>query len=154
MMLAPSEPFEDLLFEHALPEPSQARELRFDLERSGEVCGRGDPRPAQPAPPRCGTRATKSLRCASQLRGLALHIELFLSEAQQRPEVSSAEPGSHWANVMVLLEPTPVEAGAQLLVRAAAELAGSPPRYTFEAWLGERGAPAETMRSLGAVSYP
>ena len=74
------------------------------------------------------------------------------------PEVSSAEPGSHWHNVMVLLEPVEVEAGAQLLVRTTAELgAGAPPRYTFEAWLGGAGdeaAPAEAMRWLGAATYP
>jgi len=103
------------------------------------------------------------------LRGLALHIELVVDggvdgaaegEAEAgpaAPEVSSAEPGSHWHNVMVLLEPVEVEAGAQLLVRTTAELgAGAPPRYTFETWLGGAGdeAAPDEMRWLGAATYP
>ena len=65
--------------------------------------------------------------------------------------------GSHWHNVMVLLEPVEVEAGAQLLVRTTAELgAGAPPRYTFETWLGGAGdeAAPDEMRWLGAATYP
>ena len=99
-----------------------------------------------------------------QLRGLALHLEVFFSEESdgQQPEappgVSSADAGSHWANVFVLLEPTEVREGATLLVRTTAELGGATPQYSFKAWLGEgeagREAPPETMRCLGEVTYP
>ena len=96
---------------------------------------------------------------ASQLRGLALHLELFFSDesGEQPPEVSSADPGSHWANVFVLLEPVEVREGATLLVRTTAELDGATPQYTFQAWLGEQGdeREPEAMRSLGeVVRYP
>ena len=135
-MLAPAALMEELDFTAAAPAASHARELRFAVARRGE------------------------------LRGLALHIELLMDGATDASaevglaasEVSSADPGSHWHNVMVLLEPVGVEVGEQLLVRATAELgAGAPPQYTFEAWLGgaaDEAAPAEAMRWLGAVTYP
>ena len=37
------------------------------------------------------------------LRDLALHAEVFMTEADASPDVSSAQPGSHWSNVFMLL---------------------------------------------------
>ena len=80
------------------------------------------------------------------------------------PDVSSADEGSHWPNVLLLLpEEEQLEAGQALIVRTRAELAGEQPRYEFELLLegadggaGDAGPGADVraLRSLGTVSYP
>ena len=102
--LAPPQVFEDLRFEAAEPSASQQVELRFAVERAGS------------------------------LRGLMVHVELFLLEGDaSRPDVSSAEVGSHWPNVFLMLpEEVHSEPGTEVVVRASARLGGAQPRYSFE----------------------
>jgi len=164
LLLSAAQPFEDLRFEAAAPEASHARELRFTVQRSGEVRGEPySPRSPHDTPTTSFSAVWPVARLPSQLRGLALHLELFFSDdsGEEQPEtapgVSSADPGSHWANVFVLLEPVEVREGATLLVRTTAELEGATPQYTFQAWLGEQGdeREPEAMRCLGeVVRYP
>ena len=89
------------------------------------------------------------------LRGLALHIEINCGResGDAEPDVSSAWTGSHWNTILLLLaREVRVEAGQAIVVHTSAELAGTQPRYTFEAWLlAANGA----RSSLGPpISYP
>ena len=104
VLLAAPQTFEDLRFDVAAPEGVHDVSLEFVLERPGA------------------------------LRGLALHVEVFMTEADaSAPDVSSAQPGSHWPNVFMLLsEELQVEAGKRVVVRASARLETDQPLYTFE----------------------
>lgn len=118
LLLSPAAVFEDLRFEAARPVAEHDVSLAFTIERAGE------------------------------LRGLALHVELFVFDGEAaEPEVSSAQPDSHWPNVFLMLpEPIEVTLGQQVGVRATAHLAAAQPRYTFEVRLdGEL---------LGSMEYP
>lgn len=123
--LAPPQVFEDLRFEAAAPEPSQRAELAFEARREGA------------------------------LRGLCVHVELFVSDGDAAaPEVSSARPGSHWPNVMLLLpDEVAVRAGDRLAVRTRAELGGGCPNYWCEL-LRESRAPGGGWDALGEWTYP
>jgi hypothetical protein len=104
VLLAAPQTFEDLRFDAAAPEGVHDVTLEFVLERPGA------------------------------LRGLALHVEVFMTDADASvPDVSSAQPGSHWPNVFMLLsEELQVEAGKRVVVRACARLETDQPLYTFE----------------------
>ena len=124
-------PFEELDFASAAPTASQRAELPFVAARAGE------------------------------LRGLAVHVEIFMpaasagdAEHAPRADVSSARDLSHWPNVFLMLpDPVDVRAGQRLLARATCELAGAQPRYTFELLLLDDDA-GGVSRSVGTMSYP
>jgi protein arginine N-methyltransferase 1 len=108
--LAPPQAFEDLRFETGAPVCSQCAELHFEATRDG------------------------------LFRGLAVHVELHVGAmgGEEPPDVSSACPGSHWRNILLLLSDhggIKVRAGAAIRVKTTAVLGGPQPRYTFEAWV-------------------
>ena len=75
--LAAAQPCEDLRFDAAAPALRQEATLTFVAERAGE------------------------------LRGLALHNEVFVADGElAAPEISSADPGSHWPHVLLMLQET------------------------------------------------
>ncbi len=119
VLLAAPQTFEDLRFEAAAPAGVHDVTLEFGLERPGT------------------------------LRGLALHVEVFMTDGNApAPDVSSAEPGSHWPNVFMLLpEERQVEAGERVVVRARAHLEAEQPLYAFEVEVG--GTPVG-----GTMHYP
>ena len=125
-LLAPPQICEDLRFESGAPEATQARELQFEMARDGK------------------------------LRGVALHVELHCgADGGDSPcDVSSAWPGSHWRNYLLLLgEGVAVRAGDAVRVRTSAELGGSQPRYSFEASV--KPLAAEQWTSIGGkIEYP
>jgi hypothetical protein len=104
LLLSSAQVFEDLSFEAGAPEPLQERTLRFIVERSGEWCG------------------------------LLVHVELFvLDGSASQPEVSSAEPDSHWPNVLLTLrDRLDVAAGQRVEVKTSAVLDGPQPLYHFD----------------------
>ena len=65
-----------------------------------------------------------------ELRGLAVHIEVGMA-AGDAVDISSARAGSHWPNVLLLLDdPVDVRAGAdRLRVRCRAALGSERPRH-------------------------
>lgn len=138
-LLARPQRWEDLLFAAGAPWPTQAAELTFTVTRQG------------------------------LLAGLVLHVELHCEVDAgdgRPPDVSSAWRGSHWRNVLLILDqPTPVQTGQRVRVRTRAELAALTPVYEFEAWLEEQagaggdwsghGATSWSWRSLGRpIAYP
>ena len=166
LMLAPALALEELDFSAAAPRASHTRELRFALRRAGELRGLAlhmelllvDEGAAAGAAAGAGAEAEASRPPAGQEEEETEEEDRRAGGGAAAGLVSSAEAGSHWHNVFVLLEPTEVQPGAQLLVRTTAELGGpAPPRYTFEAWLGgaeDADAPPEAMRRLGGAEYP
>ena len=63
------------------------------------------------------------------------------------PEISSADPGSHWPHVLLMLKETAqLAAGDALTVRYAIDLAGEQPRYEFDVRRGDE--------ALGTLRYP
>lgn len=115
VLLAEPQTFEDLRFESATPLATQDVELQFEMARAGT------------------------------LRGLALHVEVFLLDGDAaEPEVSSAVVGSHWPNVFLMLrEPIEAAAGMRVSVRARSAL-DAVPAYTFEVSI--EGKPVDEMR--------
>ena len=119
LMLSRAQVFEDLRFESARPLASQDAELNFVIERAGI------------------------------LRGLAVHIELFMAATDAVvadnavaaddaavADISSAEQGSHWPNVFLMLpEELAMTPGQRVEVRTAARLAAAQPRYSFEVFV-------------------
>ena len=124
VLLAAPQTFEDLRVDVAAPEGVHDVSLEFVLERPGA------------------------------LRGLALHVEVFMTEADaSAPDVSSAQPGSHWPNVFMLLsEELQVEAGKRVVVRASARLETDQPLYTFEVEVC--GKPVGTLMHYPANLVP
>ena len=124
--LSASQTFEDLRFESASPEALQSSELVFVASRDG------------------------------MLRGLAIEVELFCRAdgGDDKPDVSSAWAGSHWRNVLLLLDgETPLTTGQRIKVATNCDLAGARPTYTFETWVEEEGN--SSWRSLGPpICYP
>ena len=116
--LAAPQPCEDLRFDAAAPALRQEATLTFVAERAGE------------------------------LRGLALHNEVFVADGElAAPEISSADPGSHWPHVLLMLKETAqLAAGDALTVRYAIDLAGEQPRYEFDVLRGDE--------ALGTLRYP
>ena len=81
-------------------------------------------------------------------QGLALHNEVFVADGELvAPEISSADPGSHWPHVLLMLKETAqLAAGDALTVRYAVDLAGEQPRYEFDVRRGDE--------ALGTLRYP
>lgn len=153
-LLAAAQPFEELDFEALSPRADQDERLVFAIERAGV------------------------------LRGLAVHIEVLMPHAAHVAaadtgiDISSARPGSHWPNVLLLLpNEVAVSVGDRLLVRTKARLASEEPTYRFEVHLlaqlqhddeghdaalpvrgddggADRSGETETGRLLGEISYP
>ena len=132
--LAPPQVFEDLRFESAAPAASQSKDLEFVVCREG---------------------------C---LRGLALHVELHCGAlgGEEAADVSSAWPGSHWRNILLLLSDGGmlVCKGDAVRVKTTCELASPQPRYTFEAFVqrqtvqGEYAAEQRWEPVGGKIEYP
>eukprot|EP00322_Chrysochromulina_rotalis_P028727 CAMPEP_0115831484 /NCGR_PEP_ID=MMETSP0287-20121206/2163_1 /TAXON_ID=412157 /ORGANISM="Chrysochromulina rotalis, Strain UIO044" /LENGTH=320 /DNA_ID=CAMNT_0003284833 /DNA_START=11 /DNA_END=973 /DNA_ORIENTATION=+ len=116
LLLATPKACEDLHFEAATPLATHDVTLEFVLERAGT------------------------------LRGLALHVELFMLDADAlAPDISSADTNSHWPNVFLMLpEERQVDAGEPVAVRAMAQLGGAQPTYSFEVTIA--GSLAGTMQ--------
>eukprot|EP00929_Paragymnodinium_shiwhaense_P088407 TRINITY_DN48736_c0_g1_i1.p1 TRINITY_DN48736_c0_g1~~TRINITY_DN48736_c0_g1_i1.p1 ORF type:complete len:386 (+),score=99.68 TRINITY_DN48736_c0_g1_i1:222-1379(+) len=75
---------------------------------------------------------------AAPLAGLALYISIDCGGGA--PAVSSGDPGSHWANCVVLAAPrVVVEPGDILEVESVVELEGENPRYHLKATVRWRG---------------
>lgn len=124
--LSPPQTFEDLRFELGAPAASQAHNLRFVAARAG------------------------------RLRGLAVHVELFVGAGagDAEADVSSAWEGSHWRTILLLLDDeVAVAEGQVMLVRTSAELAGAQPQYWFEVLLEEAGGALRPL-APARMSYP
>ena len=128
--LAPPLAFEDLRFERGAPASCAAAELSFSVERAGR------------------------LAC------LAVHVELHCGAARgdEPADVSSAWAGSHWRNVLLVLdEAVQVRVRDEVRVRTSVALAGALPLYTFEAFLVPAGEEegGGRLRALGSpLHYP
>ena len=103
-MAAPAapQPCEDLRFDAAAPALRQEAMLTFVAERAGE------------------------------LRGLALHNEVFVADGELVAPEISPPIGSHWPHVLLMLQETAQLAGDALTVRYAIDLVGEQPRYEFD----------------------
>ena len=97
------------------------------------------------------------------MRGLAIHIEVDVLEAEETPpEISSARAGSHWPNVLLMLpEPVEVAAGVgRIRVRCTSSLGSEKPSYAFEVRMlggGEaatKEVDADSGVLLGTLTYP
>ena len=89
-----------------------------------------------------------------------MHVELHCGAARgdEPADVSSAWAGSHWRNVLLVLdEAVQVRVRDEVRVRTSVALAGALPLYTFEAFLAPAGEEegGGRLRALGSpLHYP
>jgi SAM-dependent methyltransferase len=176
VLLAEAATFEDLAFDHASPQPLQQVRLEFVPARDGEMRGlavhievdvlgrrqtmaRGEDNGATTVARASAPAERREHGHASDTTS-ASHADV---DAPPRPpppgaadpDVSSARPGSHWPNVLLLLpEALQVTAGVgRIIVDCRASLGAEVPRYTFEVRIALEGE-NDDGALLGTLTYP